>query len=187
VINSHENVEAIVTATSNTTEKEGMMGYYDENHTAQDDYGSTHASTRRARLDKQIEDAITAANHLNETLIRLTTEREALNDWPERDPFIDTQVLAFKGRSYDYAAIRVNGFWYVTGTQSRPAMRWARFITWLADQHITYKDLTVLLVGRTPAGAWRQSPGITEKHKIELVDMINGAGNLDDSANEEQG
>jgi len=77
----------------------------------------------------------------------------ALREAYGEDVYEDSTVIAFEvtharaaqvGNAYSYAAIKVNGLWYRTGTISRPAWTWDQMITWLIDRDVPTTEIQVV-------------------------------------------
>lgn len=58
------------------------------------------------------------------------------------DPYEDGEVIRFKktmgGRVYDYAAIRYDGKWALTGTRARSPKSWYHLLTFIGDSPVEW-------------------------------------------------
>lgn len=93
--------------------------------------------TLKERKLKELNGLLAAAQLLEERITKVTLQVETLTRFPEEDPYPDGVTLEFTRnfpngkKTYDYAARRIQGLWYCTGTKSPQAATWNEFINWL--------------------------------------------------------
>jgi hypothetical protein len=71
---------------------------------------------------------------------------QALQNIPATDPFETRQVLRFRRKGYEFAALRTaGGFWYITGNRVGQPQRtkWVQFIDWLVEGGVTEVEVMV--------------------------------------------
>lgn len=93
--------------------------------------------TLRERLRRELRELEEAVTALAAQLDRRTKQLEHLNRFPEDDPFLDGDVIAFErnfphgDQRYSYAAQRADGLWYVTGNKSPNGVPWDKLVDWM--------------------------------------------------------
>lgn len=122
---------------------------------------SASKETLRERLARESGEIEIALTRLLAKLERRTEQLSRLDRYPTEDPFTDGTMLYFEksfpsdpGVLYSYAAIRMGGWWHVTGRRSPQEVTWEHLINWmgLGVTHIyrmgdNGRELAISLVG----------------------------------------
>lgn len=98
---------------------------------------------REALLERGL--AVSRRAVLRSRIRELETELHQLQQFPERDPYVDGTVLKFETvkhvlrdggeRSYTYVMLRAGGSWYMTGVQfAQSPMSWASLVNIMIDK-----------------------------------------------------
>lgn len=93
--------------------------------------------TLRQRIDREVEELTLAVAELASQLSKRTKQLEQLKMFPEKDPFVDGDVITFHKKFpngeklFSYAAQRTDGLWYITGNRSPQGITWDKFVNWM--------------------------------------------------------
>lgn len=100
--------------------------------------GVATKETLKERLTREAKEAEAAILTLAGKLTRRQAQLKHLERFPDKDPFADGTSLMFQKSfpsnpdvKYSYAAVRVDGLYYVTGGRAPQGFTWDEFVNWM--------------------------------------------------------